>query len=144
MSVNSRFTCMCATGFSGEICEISKSLSITIQRIYRSHVLAFNPLDPMDFHPISSNSPGFPQIFPNLKQISNVTVLPIGIPIYLKMISFVLERTIHGLKINILDPFMHFLECSLLENFGKMAVFPRGCGRSEKILHGRLWLDFGL
>ena len=57
MSVNSRFTCMCATGFSGEICEISKSLSITIQRIYRSHVLAFNPLDPNKQH--------FPRISPN-------------------------------------------------------------------------------
>ena len=65
MSVNSTFTCMCATGFSGEICEISKSLLITIQRIYRSHVLAFKPLHHVNFHPISSIYPGFPQIFPN-------------------------------------------------------------------------------
>ena len=43
MRVNNSFTCMCATGFSGELCEISKSLSITILRFgtYWSHVPAF-------------------------------------------------------------------------------------------------------
>ena len=39
MSANSTFTCMCATGFSGEICEISKSLSITICNVFLSFLL---------------------------------------------------------------------------------------------------------
>ena len=33
---------------------------------------------------------------------------------------------------------------SILENFGKTAVFPGGFGRIGEMPHGRIWPDWGL
>ena len=38
----------------------------------------------------------------------------------------------------------YFLDCSFLEKYGKMAVFPGSYGRIGEILHGQLWPDWGL
>ena len=38
----------------------------------------------------------------------------------------------------------YFLFGSNLEKCGKTSVFPGGYGRIGEILHGRIWLDWGL